>query len=181
MPEARGRSQVGRNRPGTIDGTAVNRPTRAGWWRKVLHSTAAFAGLFAADASAKASSAVIEDSNYRSAAAAPETWQTFARQVRARFEQQLAGDDEKARRLQDYMSGRENGGGPAMNFTLRAWVQPDGRVSRVEFEGVDDAKAIGDLRGLLTDDDVGAPPPDMLQPLNMRLSLQAKDPARQGE
>jgi hypothetical protein len=57
----------------------------------------------------------------------------------------------------------------------------DGKVNRVEFDGIDDPDAINELRALLIDGNVGAPPPEMLQPLHLRLSLRAKDASRQGE
>jgi hypothetical protein len=64
---------------------------------------------------------------------------------------------------------------------LRTWVLADGSVNRVEFTGIDDRKAVDELRALLVDGNVGAPPPEMLQPLHLRLSLRAKQPSRQGE
>jgi hypothetical protein len=121
----------------------------------------------------------VEDNNYRSATAAPETWQAFSRHLQEHFERRLAGDDAKARHFQDYMASLQGSGGSALNFVLRTWVGSDGKVDRVEFDGIDDPNAINDLRALLVNGDVGAPPPEMLQPLHLRLSLRAKDPAQQ--
>lgn len=179
MPEAH--AQAGRSNPRVTDGAAPGHRSRAGWWRKVLHSTAALAGLFASGVTTEASPAAVENNNYRSATAAPDSWQAFSRQLREYFERQLAGDDAKARHLQDYMASLQGSGSSALNFVLRTWVGSDGKVDRVEFDGIDDPNAINDLRALLVKGDVGSPPPEMLQPLHLRLSLRAKDPSRQGE
>jgi hypothetical protein len=101
--------------------------------------------------------------------------------VQGRFEQQLADDSDKARHVQDYLMRR--GGeadAPPSRFVLRAWVQADGRINRVEVDGIDDVDAVADLRALLIDGDVGVPPPAMLQPLHLRLSPKAKDRSREG-
>jgi hypothetical protein len=54
-------------------------------------------------------------------------------------------------------------------------------VVYVDFDGRDGIEAIAGLRTLLMDGNVGAPPPEMLQPLHLRLSLQAKPQPRRGE
>ena len=148
----------------------------------MLRSAAASAGLLAAGVGADASPVAVENGNYRSATAAPETWQAFARQLQGQVEQRLAGDDAKARRFQDYLTKRNQQSDAApLTIVLRTWVLADGKVDRIEFDGIDDSVAIDDLRALLIDANVGAPPPQMLQPLHIRLSLRAKDPLRQGE
>ena len=157
------------------------RANRAAWWKRISHSVAAMAGLFATGAEAKASPVAAASGEYRSATAVPEAWQAFARQVQGRFEQQLAGDSDRARHVQDYLM--RHGGeadAPPSKFVLRAWVQADGKVNRVEVDGIDDADAAADLRALLIDGDVGVPPPAMLQPLHLRLSPRAKDRPREG-
>ena len=106
----------------------------------------------------------------------------FARQLQGQVEQRLAGDDAKARHFQDYLTKRsqESDASP-LTVVLRTWILADGQVHRVEFDGIDDRGAVDDLRALLVDGNVGAPPPEMLQPLHLRLSLRARDPSRQGE
>jgi hypothetical protein len=180
MPQAR--SQTGSNNPGVTNDAAAGQPQRAAWWRKMLHSTAALAGLLAGTVATEAAPAALDNDNYRPATAAPESWQVFSKQLRAHFERQLAGDDAKARHLQDYMASLQGSGNSGLNFVLRTWVGSDGKVDRVEFDGIDDPNAIDDLRALLVNGNVGAPPPEMLQPLHLRLSLRAKeqDPVRQG-
>ena len=159
-----------------------NSEGRMAWLKRIFCFAAATAGLLSAGIGAEASPVSAEDSNYRSATAAPEAWQTFARQLQGRIAQQLAGDDERARHFQDYLAGSGNGtDAPSPTFVVRAWVLTDGRVDRVEFDGIDDADAIINLRALLVGDNVGAPPPEMLQPLHLRLSLRAKDQPRQDQ
>jgi hypothetical protein len=54
-------------------------------------------------------------------------------------------------------------------MVVRAWLNPDGTVERVSFATLKDAKADADLRAILTRGNIGeAPPPEMLQPLNLR-------------
>jgi hypothetical protein len=139
------------------------------------------AGLIVAGTDAKAAPVTEERGEYRSATTVPESWQVFARQLQQRFEQQLAGDGGGARRIQDFLM-RQGGGAdtPALRLVLRAWVLADGKVSRVEVDGMDDAGMRVELRALLMAGSVGAPPPAMLQPLHLRLSLRAKDRSPEG-
>ena len=142
---------------------------------------AGMAGLIAAGAEAKASPVAASSGEYRPAAAVPESWQVFARQVQARLEQQLAGDGDKARHVQDYLVRRDSeAGATPSRLVLRAWVRADGKVNRIEVDGIDNAEAVADLRTLLIDGDVGVPPPAMLQPLHLRLSPRANDRPREG-
>jgi hypothetical protein len=60
-------------------------------------------------------------------------------------------------------------------LVVRAWLNPDGTVEKVSFAALKDARADADLRTILTRGNVGeAPPPEMLQPLNLRFSLNFK-------
>jgi hypothetical protein len=177
----------GRDRSATRAGSQVagadgRRQPRDNWWWRVFRSAAASAALLAAGVGADASPLAVDNGNYRPATAAPESWQTFARQLQDQVEQRLAGDDARARRFQDYLTKRSQASdGTPLPVVLRTWVLADGEVQRVEFDGIDDADAIADLRALLIGGNVGAPPPELLQPLHLRLSLRAKDAQRQGE
>jgi len=157
--------------------------TRSAWWTRLFRSVGAAAGLLTAAAGAGTTSAAAQGGDYRSAAAAPVAWQQFATQLQGRFQQRLAADDEAARRLQDYMARRAAGAEAAAPFTLpvRAWVLPDGQIERIEFDGFDDDAAAVNLRSILASADAGVPPPDMLQPLHLRLSLRPKDQPRTGK
>jgi hypothetical protein len=159
---------------------------RAAWWKRVFHSAAGAAGLIAAGAEAKAAPVAASNAEYRSAAEVPEAWRTFAQQVQRHFEQQLAGDSDRARQIQehlvqDYLARRsiDAGAAPA-RLVLRAWVKADGKVHRVEIDGIADAATAADLRALLIDQDVGVPPPAMLQPLHLRLSSRPTTDQREG-
>lgn len=163
---------------------AVSGGGRGAWWRRIFHSAAGAAGLIAAGADAKASPVTVPSSEYQPAAAAPESWQSFARQVQGGFEQQLAGDSDAARQVQeylvdDYLARRkiDTGAAPA-RFVVRAWIKADGKVNRIEIEGIGDAGAAADLRALLIDRDVGVPPPGMLQPLHLRLTSRPTENGR---
>jgi hypothetical protein len=171
-----------RNVPAPTADAVGKRESRAAWWKKIFRPAAAMAGLIVAGAEAKAAPVAAESSGYRSATTVPETWQVFARQLQQRFEQQLAGDSDAARRIQDYLT-RQGGGAdaPALRLVVRAWVLTDGKVSRVEVDGMDDAGMRVELRALLMAGGVGAPPAEMLQPLHLRLSLRAKDRSREGK
>lgn len=159
----------------TMNVAAVaNKRRRMTRWKRVLRSLGAVTGLFAA--SAGTSLVVAQEPGYRSAATAPAAWQAFAKQLQARFEQRLAADDAAARKFQDYMTKRDAGpNAPPLTFVARAWILPDGEVERLEFDGLDDKEIAVNLRLLLARDNVGGPPPDMLQPLRLRLSLRQKE------
>ncbi len=116
--------------------------------------------------------AAAQDLDYRSAAAAPAVWLTFAKELQGRFEQRLASDDDGARRIQDAMA--KNDKQSTESVVVRAWVSPGGKIERLEFDVLDNADVAVVLRALLAGVTVGAPPQDMLQPLHLRLSLRAK-------
>jgi len=154
---------------------AGKRAGRVTWWNSIFHAVAALAGLIAAGAEAKGSPATAAGGEYRPATAVPEAWQVFARQLQQRFEQQLAGDSDGARRIQDHLTRGRAADAPALKLVLRVWVLDEGKVNRIEVDGMDDAGVRVELRALLMDSSVGAPPPAMLQPLHLRLSLRAKN------
>jgi hypothetical protein len=170
-----------RSVPTMIAGPSCGREGRATWWKRIVGSVAAAAaGLFAAGTGADASPATVEKSNYRRADTAPATWQAFARQLQEKVEQRLAGDDDKARRFQDYLANRPSAAdAPPVRLVLQAWISATGRLHRVELGGINDPEVLDNLRVLLTGNDVGAPPPEMLQPLHLRLPLRANDRLRQ--
>ena len=114
--------------------------------------------------------------DYRDPSKAPPSWGQFAKLVQYRFETWMGADEEVANRFRSYMVdrvGRE--GGPPPALVVRAWLNPDGTVERVSFGSLNDARAEADLRTILTRGNIGeAPPPEMLQPLNLRLSVNPK-------
>jgi len=166
----------------TMDALAVaNNRHRTVWWKGTFRSLGAVTGLFAA-VGAGTSSAAAQGAGYRSAATAPASWQVFAKQLQGRFERRLAADDKDPRSFQDYLAKREAGANaPPLTFVARTWVLPDGKVERIEFDGLDDQEIAVHLRTLLTRDNVGTPPVDMLQPLRLRLSLRPKEQPAEGK
>jgi hypothetical protein len=142
------------------------------WWKRAFRSFGAVSGLFAA-VSAGTSVATAQDTAYRSASAAPVSWQEFAKLVQTRFQQRFAADDEGARKFRDYLTKRAaDGSATPLKPSVRVWVLPDGKLERLEFDGLDDDDVAVTLRAILMRGDIGAPPQDMLQPLHLRLSLQ---------
>ncbi len=157
----------------TISGGAVGSSSRPEvWWKRAFQSLGAVTGLFGA-ISAGTSVAAAQDTNYRSASAAPASWQEFAKQVQTRFQQHLMADDEGARKIRDYFAKRAGEGSVTPRPPIvRVWVLPDGKIERLELDGLGDDSVAVNLRALLARGDVGVPPPDLLQPLHLRLSLQ---------
>lgn len=146
---------------------------RAAWLKWPFRLLGAAAGLLTAGFASDSSSVAAQTGNYRSAREVPAAWQDFAKQLQARLEQRIVADDERARHFQDYMARRRDAASTApVSFRLRTWILANGKVERLEFEGVDNDIVVA-LRALLINGEVGAPPPDMLQPLHLRLSLRA--------
>jgi hypothetical protein len=107
-------------------------------------------------------------------AQAPAAWQDFAKRLQLRLQERLAADSTPALRFHDAIAKRAPDAGAAPpSIVVRVWVMPDGKVQRIELEGLDD-DASHDLSALLIGDGVGSTPLDMPQPLRMRLSLRPK-------
>ncbi len=115
-------------------------------------------------------------SNYISAAEAPPSWGQFSKLVKYRFESWIGANDPIANRLRAYLArhaGQDDG--PPRTLEVRAWVDPDGTIERVSFPPLNNAQADADLHTILKRGNVGeAPPPEMLQPLRLRFSLNSK-------
>jgi hypothetical protein len=154
-----------------------NKSARAGWPKRLLRSLGAVTGLFAA-VGAGATVASAQTPDYRAAAVAPASWQAFAQQLQGRFEQRLAADDRDAASFRDYLAQHQAGASASpLRFVAGIWILPDGKIERLEVDGLDDEQIAIRLRALLSQENVGAPPPDMLQPLRLRLSLRPKEPS----
>ncbi|MEW6438543.1 MAG: hypothetical protein AB1508_15395 [Pseudomonadota bacterium] len=111
-------------------------------------------------------------SDYLPATAAPPSWAQFSKLVKYRFESWIAANDPVAKRFRGYLL---NEAGPPQVIRVRAWINPDGTVERVSFPTLDNAQADADFETILKRGNVGeAPPPEMLQPLNLRFSLNLK-------
>ena len=113
--------------------------------------------------------------DYRDPSNVPPSWKQFAKLVQYRFETWVSADEEVANRFRSYLTnaGKEEGAPPTL--VVRAWLNPDGTVERVSFAALRDARADADLRTILTRGNIGeAPPPEMLQPLSLRFSLNSR-------
>jgi hypothetical protein len=161
----------------TSAGAVASNDLKGNAWRQALPWKLAFR-LFGVATGVLASVwtgafvAAAQDLGYRSAAAAPVAWLTFAKELQGRFEQRLASDDDGARRIQDAMGKDDKKS--TESVVVRTWVSPGGKIERLEFDGLDNADVAVTLRALLAGVTVGVPPQDMLQPLHLRLSLRAK-------
>ncbi len=121
---------------------------------------------------------VAQGLDYRSPDAAPPSWGQFSKLVKYRFEEWMGADEAIANRFRTWL--KETGGtanGAPASIVVKAWLNPDGSVEKVSFAPFKDERANNDLRTVLTRGNVGeAPPPEMLQPINLRFSLNlAKD------
>lgn len=173
-PHNRQHKAVTRMSGGVKDGES-----RVGWLKRLFWSLGTATGLLTVGLGAQASPIDSQRSDYRSAAAAPAAWQEFAKQLQNRFQQRLAADDEPARRFLDdvaKLAGGKDAAAPTL--IVRAWILPDGKIERVESQGLDSVAAVR-LRALLAGEGVGLPPSDMLQPLQLRLTLRPNDKSGQ--
>jgi len=121
---------------------------------------------------------VAQGLDYRSPDAAPPSWGQFSKLVKYRFEEWMGADEAVANRFRAWLketNGTANGA--PTSIVVKAWLNPDGSVEKVSFAPFKDDRANSDLRAVLTRGNVGeAPPPEMLQPINLRFSLNlAKD------
>jgi hypothetical protein len=114
---------------------------------------------------------------FKSTVEAPAAWRDYAVLVKGRVQDWLSGDDERARRLRAALDARASERSAASRFVARLWILSDGEVTRAEFDGVE-AATVAELRALLLHRRIGAPPPpDMLQPLHLRLTLEVESHA----
>ena len=85
----------------------------------------------------------------------------------------ITADEAVASRFRAYLTehaGKDDG--PPQTLMVRAWLNPDGSIERVSFPALSDSHADQDLHTILKRGNIGeAPPPEMLQPLNLRFSL----------
>lgn len=113
--------------------------------------------------------------NYRGSAQAPPSWAQFSKLVKYRFETWISANETVANRFRTYLKHAERADGPPQNLSVRVWLNPDGTVERVSFPPLGDSQADKDLHTILKRGNIGeAPPPEMLQPINLRFVLNTK-------
>lgn len=85
------------------------------------------------------------------------------------------GDDDIAYRLHKYLEDRAVSATdtPLEPLLIKVWIGPEGAVTRLDFSSLGAPQADADLRQILTAAPLSEPPPpDMRQPLMLRLNLQ---------
>jgi hypothetical protein len=113
---------------------------------------------------------------YVSAAEAPPSWGQFSKLVKYRIVSWIGANDPIANRLRAYLTKHAGqADGPPQSMQVRAWVNPDGTIERVLFSTLNNSQADADLQTILQRGNIGeGPPPEMLQPIRLRLSLNSK-------
>jgi hypothetical protein len=102
----------------------------------------------------------------------PPAWRSFAERVQATFQTILAGDDQRARRVRAAFHSAGKATGMVVGSV---WVTSLGTIRRLDIEGVS-SDLSDDMRAVLMSSQFGmAPPPDMPQPLRLRLGLRLSD------
>ncbi|AXF23126.1 hypothetical protein CUJ89_21955 [Burkholderia pyrrocinia] len=105
----------------------------------------------------------------------PQTWIRYGQLAGQQFQMWLEADGDAADRLHRYLETRvlnASADAPPPAIVVRAWIGANGAVTRVEFASLGDPDADATLRQLLTAGPLTEPPPpDMLQPLRVRLRL----------
>lgn len=107
----------------------------------------------------------------------PPSWVAYARLVGQQFQSWIEADDPEADRFHRYLDSRMGKTGSASlaspTILVRAWIGPDGTVTRVLFDSLGDAQADATLRVLLSAHRLSDPPPSgMRQPLRVRLHIE---------
>jgi hypothetical protein len=144
---------------------------------------AAFLGLVAAATDLSdvgASTAAAQPALYRSAAEVPASWRDFAMELQTKLQARLTADAKAVGKIADGMRRLEHSDDATPGaIIVRAWMSPSGKIQRLVFDDLN-GDVVTVLHTLLDNDDVGLPPPDMLQPVHLRLSLRTKfKPGRQ--
>ncbi|KVL27093.1 hypothetical protein [Burkholderia sp. MSMB1835] len=105
----------------------------------------------------------------------PQAWLRYGQLAGQQFQTWLEADGDAADRLHRYLETRvlnARADAPPPAIVVRAWIGANGVVTRVEFASLGDPDADATLRQLLTAGPLSEPPPpDMLQPLRVRLRL----------
>lgn len=107
--------------------------------------------------------------------AAPAEWNRYAESVTASVKQWLQADSETATRLRAYLDKtRPAPDQPATPIELKIWIDPSGKVTRIEYPPFADPAANADMLALVVAQPLPAKPPmDMLLPLRIRVQLEA--------
>ncbi|AGK49131.1 hypothetical protein BTI_1865 [Burkholderia thailandensis MSMB121] len=115
----------------------------------------------------------------------PQPWIRYGELAGGQFRARLEAEGEAADRLHRYLAARVANAGadaPMQSIVVRAWMDANGAVTRVEFASLGDPDADATLRQLLTATPLAEPPPpDMPQPLRVRLRFAPNPESQTGE
>lgn len=143
---------------------------RSGLFRRWL----GYFGVVLLGLSAGRAPAVAQSPDYKPASEAPSAWRDYALLLQGTFQQRLEADEATTRWLAEFAAQRVKETKP-LAFVVRTRVAADGKIERIGFDSGVDPELAEKLRPLLASVNAGAPPPDMLQPLHLRLQLRAAE------
>ncbi len=107
----------------------------------------------------------------------PPTWTQFAKLLRYRFEERLSSGDPISARFRVYLTAQAGASdGPPDIVIVSVWIRSDGAINRLAFEPFRDASATKDFITILAHGKIGeAPPPDMPQPVRLKINLKLRE------
>lgn len=110
--------------------------------------------------------------------AAPAEWLRYAEAATTTITAWLQEDSEAAIRLRTHLdASRPAADQPTSALLLKIWIDPDGRVARIDFAPFVEAQPGADLRSLIVGRALGAPPPKgMVLPLRLAVQLAPAEP-----
>lgn len=118
-------------------------------------------------------SAVEAQAQAPASVAPPQSWIVYAGEVQAQVAALLASDEEAAARLRvGTMAAFPDLDNPPPPFVVNLWINPEGLISQARFQTsgvVDLDQALGRL---LVGRRLASPPPNMTNPLRMRLRIE---------
>lgn len=110
--------------------------------------------------------------------AAPVEWVRYAEFATTTITGWLEADSEPASRLRAYLDTTRPAPDQATApLVLKVWIEPDGKISRIDYPAFAHGEANADMRTLIVGQQLSAAPPrDMLLPL--RIAVQIDAPAQ---
>jgi hypothetical protein len=108
---------------------------------------------------------------------APPAWTAFASRLKIACEKELRAGNDVSRRLKDRLTKIQANAVPGtdpMRVAVKIWVAPAGVVSRVSFPPLSDEQATRELQTVLLRATPGAPPANLLQPVQLSISLKPR-------
>ncbi len=160
------------------EGVAMKRQRRA-VWRQCVWALVVASCTWLGQTCAWAQTADVP-----AASSIPPSWMRYAQLASTQFQTSLEADNDASAQLHQYLEDRvvnATADAPPPAIVVRAWIGERGAVSRIQFESLGDERADAALRDLLMAHPLPEPPPpDMLQPLRVRLRLVANPEAARG-